>query len=320
MLRNSVLGDSVASEMDGLLNSEQYSKLFAPQEIAKRAIEKATSHDGECKCKEECFCKKEDGKCKCCADAKKEVKVSKLFESLNKISAELDDLGFVRSSLTALQAAESIVSEAAGDILQDLGLESEDTDDVEEAFGRNPSLEEDLRDELLKDPDIEVSDSTFGGFEEEIDENLSESLEGPDLDMDVDLEEYEDIDPELARYLSESEAANEDLMPVEFSADDEEFPSREEMLNDIFEEEDLEHDLELEEEFGDMSYADDEDMEDEACAEDCSYADDEEDEEMMEADAELDAWLSKYADEDSDLDFSKLIEESEEEDEDEDQD
>ena len=130
---HSKLGLEVADQMGAILNSNQFNDLFYHK---KTAFNKCTCDDN-CKCKQDgkcvnCPCKdsqyvKDTYKCKCspnctkcdCSEKQGECKCLQTKEALqnlcytfSKISANLDEAGYVKSSLAVLRVFENLLVEA----------------------------------------------------------------------------------------------------------------------------------------------------------------------------------------------------------------
>jgi hypothetical protein len=120
MTNKSVIADGVAAEMDSLMSSEDYKKLFArPRVKTAQALEVADVAD--CKDEPKKECKKDQGPCDCadCLDAKKseekkeEEKSASLVEQLVSISETLDKIGLEKTSSLTLSLVDVLIAEAA---------------------------------------------------------------------------------------------------------------------------------------------------------------------------------------------------------------
>lgn len=155
MLKTSNIGDLVAAEMASVMQSD---RLFNKEASASDAvIEKGN----------------------------KLSSIQDLIYTLNKVSSELDEVGLPKSSIVVLSALEVLISEADSDeILEQLGLESDEEDNLQEALERNPELARDFREELEMDPDIEPEDaSEEPSPRDELEEMLSKMDEEDESSM-----------------------------------------------------------------------------------------------------------------------------------------
>lgn len=134
----SKLGTEVALEMEQILSSDAHADLFYKQ-AAKTDTECdcpkncACKQDGECKgacpcdktkCKcpkgcDKCYCTETSGKCKCLKESEEDDDKKKKTDALqdisytfSKVSADLDDAGYVKSSIAVLRALEGLIAEA----------------------------------------------------------------------------------------------------------------------------------------------------------------------------------------------------------------
>ena len=117
------LGNAVASEMEAVLNSDEYAKYFSKQAEAKCGC------PGSCECHkklgmhapEDCGCKEKEAK----SSVELEVEAPGLKESFDNLvdkfvslSSELDELGFDKASASVLKSFDILLKEAAGEECQ----------------------------------------------------------------------------------------------------------------------------------------------------------------------------------------------------------
>lgn len=137
----SKLGTEVAAEMEKILGSDAHADLFYKQASAKEEkcdcpANCACKQDGECKgacpcdkkrCKcpkgcDKCDCTESSGKCTCLKtenrkdkkddDKKKSDALQDLSYTFSKISAQLDEAGYVKSAIAVMHAHKGLLVEA----------------------------------------------------------------------------------------------------------------------------------------------------------------------------------------------------------------
>jgi hypothetical protein len=213
MVRNSQLGNEVAAEMYQRLgssfNTDEKSEVIADESAIdqlRAAVFEIHNLKKEASVQEPPISK---------AAAYKD-----LLYSLSKVSSDLDDLGMDKTSAGVLHVMEHMISEA-GDILEELGLESKEHDNVDKALERRPDIKEDLAEELKQDPDIQVNkeDPRLEGlsFLDDIGMDLEQQLALYEDDVDEEsevVEKLQEREPQmrkeqLERLMKEWSAGND---------------------------------------------------------------------------------------------------------------
>jgi hypothetical protein len=283
------LGNAVASEMEAVLNSNEYKHLFSKEAEAKCACpkscdcwEKLGEHGGN-----ECGCKDQDEK-----EAKKKANIDveslslqdsfdNLVQKFVSLSEELDELGFDKASASLLSSFDILLKEAAGEPIEemleetlrtvrDMGPNVELDVDIDE---KQPVVEEVGADErLMEDEGGFDWDATFKALDEmglggeTTEGELSEEDKGKLKELGLIEKATKEVEEWLKKNASAEDLDQESTVDFELDAD----------LSALLAEDTLDGQL--------VSIAEDEDEEDEdeEDEDDCLQADDEDEDEEFE--------------------------------------
>jgi len=196
----SKLGEAVAAEMEKILSSDAHAGLFYQDNSEPDSdIEKSA-----------------EAKCKCKSDALQDVSYI-----LSKVSKDLDDAGYVKSSIAAMRALEGLLSEVAGekpeewefgrysDPMEFGGAAGSDLGELSELLEPQMDTGEIGRNVLVERLEKAIEDIEEG--------SLDEADEEVDAISDVWEEEDEDLEPpkpptvEEIKAEKELESANKEL-------------------------------------------------------------------------------------------------------------
>lgn len=232
------IGNAVASEMEAVLNSDEYKALFRKEAEAK------------CECPGSCECHEKLGKhsaedCDCKEEQEKkssiEVESPGLKESFDNLvqkfvslSEELDELGFDKASASLLGSFDILLKEAAGEpiekmleesleTIQNLGPNVDLDIDIDE---KEPVVEETSPDErLMEDEEGFDWEATFKaldemGLGEEVPESgLSEEDKGKLQELGLIEKATKEVDEWLQKNASEEDLEQEPTVDFELDAD-----------------------------------------------------------------------------------------------------
>ena len=170
-MRKSELGNLVAANMADIMDSEEHRQLFYKQAAetctcdCEKCQEKGKHTTDECSCgkkedkadaddSKKCECGKEPCECeKDESDADDAEVFAKLFESVLKLSEQLDEMGFAKSAAGFITVADTLLAEAAGaDTIEEMLRENPDLDVDVAVVKEKPGAEEEAAEGELLDP------------------------------------------------------------------------------------------------------------------------------------------------------------------------